>query len=121
MNIFITGASGFVGGAAVTALKAQHQIYAMARSKKSSEKVRALGATPVDCDLVTIKPSHLSSCECVIHCAAYAEEWGKEADFFVANVTGTKNLLAAAKAAGVRRFILLVRKRCSFTVKICST
>jgi nucleoside-diphosphate-sugar epimerase len=51
MKIFITGASGFEGGAAAKALaKDGHEIYAMARSEKSSAKIKSLGATPVTCE-----------------------------------------------------------------------
>jgi len=38
MRIFITGASGFVGGATAKALQQDHQVMAMARSQKSEEK-----------------------------------------------------------------------------------
>lgn len=107
MKIFITGASGFVGGHIATALKEQHSILAMARSEKSASKVRALGATPINCDLSSVTFSHLQGCDVVIHSAAFAEEWGSDAEFFSANVTGTANMLKAAKEAGVKRFIFI--------------
>lgn len=49
----------------------------------------------------------LKGCDAVIHCAAYVEPWGRFQDFYDVNVTGTKRLIEAAKAAGVKRFILI--------------
>ena len=45
MKIFITGASGFVGGAATRRLvEAGHAVRAMSRSPASDERLQALGA-----------------------------------------------------------------------------
>jgi nucleoside-diphosphate-sugar epimerase len=47
----------------------------------------------------------MRGCDVVFHAAAYVKETGTRDEFFEANVTGTKNVLAAARAAGVRRFV----------------
>ncbi|MBK8719573.1 MAG: NmrA family NAD(P)-binding protein, partial [Deltaproteobacteria bacterium] len=55
MQIFVTGASGFVGGAAVRRfVREGHRVRAMARSDRSAEAVAALGAEPVRCSLEAI-------------------------------------------------------------------
>ncbi|MBP6013670.1 MAG: NAD-dependent epimerase/dehydratase family protein [Alphaproteobacteria bacterium] len=105
MNIFLTGASGFVGGAYVKAHGKAHTITAMSRSEKSDAVIRALGATPVRSALGEVKPEHLMGIDAVIHCAAHVEEWGPWADYWRINVEGTKQLLAVAKQAGVKRFV----------------
>ncbi len=106
MHIFITGASGFVGGAATRALVAGgHKISAMSRSEKSDVAIRALGAEPVRCDLKSVAAEHLAGCEAVIHSAAFVETWGPKDAWYESNVLGTKAVLEAAKAAGVKRFI----------------
>jgi nucleoside-diphosphate-sugar epimerase len=106
MRIFITGASGFVGGAAARHLFAGgHQVAAMSRSERSDAAIRALGAEPVRCDLESIAAQHLAGCEAVIHCAAFVESWGPRDAWYRGNVLGTKAVLAAAEVAGVRRFV----------------
>lgn len=106
MNIFITGASGFVGGAAARALSARgHAVSAMSRSEKSDAIIRANGATPVRCDLDSIDAAHLAGIDVVVHSAAFVEAWGPEDAWYKANVLGTQAMLDAAKAADVKRFI----------------
>lgn len=106
MKVFITGASGFVGGATTRRLAAEgHEVAAMSRSESSDEKVRAAGASPVRCELSTVAADHMAGCEAVIHCAAFVEAWGPRDAWYKANVLGTKAVLEAARAAGVKRFI----------------
>lgn len=105
MNIFLTGASGFVGGAFVKAHGKAHTITAMSRSEKSDATIKALGATPVRSALGDITSDQLKGVDAVIHCAAHVEEWGPWEDYWRMNVEGTKQLLAAAKQAGVKRFV----------------
>lgn len=105
MKVFVTGGSGFVGGHVIERLAPEHSVLAMARSDRSAEKVKALGADPVRCDLESVGAEHLSGVDAVIHAAAFVEEWGSRDDFYSANVEGTTRLLDAAKAAKVGRFI----------------
>jgi nucleoside-diphosphate-sugar epimerase len=106
MQIFITGASGFVGGAAAKFFAAQgHNVIAMSRSGKSDAKIKAIGVAPVRCELGNVPADALKGCDVVIHAAAYVEDWGTKADFYKANVDGTKQLLQMAKAAAVKKFI----------------
>jgi nucleoside-diphosphate-sugar epimerase len=52
MHVFVTGASGYIGGVITEYLrKAGHTVSGLARSDESAEKVRKLGATPVAGDL----------------------------------------------------------------------
>lgn len=106
MKIFVTGASGFVGGAAVRRLVAAgHEVRAMSRSDKSDATIRALGAEPVRCSLDDVVAQHLAGAEVVIHAAAYVEPWGPPDAWDRANVGGTQRMLLAARRAGARRFI----------------
>ena len=48
MRIFVTGGSGYIGGAVIKELKARgHHVAALVRNDAASAKVRALGAEPV--------------------------------------------------------------------------
>lgn len=105
MQIFITGASGFVGGAFARHAGRHHMLAAMSRSEKSDAKIAALGATPIRCTLDNIEAEHLRGSQAVVHCAAHVEEWGPWSAYWRANVDGTRRMLKAAKAAGVRRFV----------------
>jgi nucleoside-diphosphate-sugar epimerase len=70
-----------------------------------SRSRRKLGAEPVRCDLLTLAPGQIPACDAVVHCAAWVEPWGTREDYWRANVEGTERVLAAAKAAGARRFV----------------
>lgn len=105
MNIFITGASGFVGGAFAKHAGGRHMLSAMSRSEKSDKKIAAFGATPVRSSLEDIPAARLAGCEAVVHCAAHVEEWGPWRDYWRANVEGTRRMLEAAKESSVRRFV----------------
>lgn len=106
MRIFVTGASGFVGGAATKRFVSDgHEVLAMSRSEKSGAAVRALGATPVRCDLESVTAEHISGADAVLHCAAFVEQWGPRDAWKRFNVDGTARMLKAAREAGANRFI----------------
>ncbi len=46
-----------------------------------------------------------AGCSAVVHAAGKFRFWGEREEFFAVNVTGTRNMLAAAQAAGVERFV----------------
>ena len=106
MHIFITGVSGFVGGATARALIADgHTVSAMSRSAKSDKIIEGLGAQPIRCDLETVSAEHLADTDVCIHSAAYVEAWGPKEAWHKGNVLGTQSVLAAASGAGVSRFV----------------
>lgn len=107
MRIFITGASGFIGGAIAMGLSDSHELRAMSRSTRSDEVIRALGATPVRCELGKVKPEQLVGCKVIIHCAAFVNQWGTRDEFWKTTVDGTAQILDAAKQAGTSRFIYI--------------
>lgn len=105
MNVFVTGASGFVGNAFVRASRERHNFKAMSRSEASDAAICAAGAEPVRCSLDDVTADYLRGCDAVVHCAAHVEDWGPWRDYWRYNVDATRRMLAAAKDAGVKRFV----------------
>lgn len=115
MRIFLAGATGVIGTHLIPLLvDAGHEVAGMTRSANKSEGLRALGATPVVCDVydadalreavVGFRPS------VVIHqLTDLPDDPARMAEFRAANNRirreGTRNLLAAARAADATRFI----------------
>lgn len=105
---FITGASGFVGGALTRSLIADGwSVRALARSDAAAAKVEALGAEAVRGDLDSANEIRQGAegCGLAFHCAALAAEWGRAEEFERANIAGTANALSGCAAAGVGRFV----------------
>ena len=105
---FVTGGSGFVGGALIERLRAESwDVRALARSDAAADKVRERGAQAVagDLDDVAALSAGAEGCEVCFHAAAKVEDWGDPADFERLNVRGTENVIAACRRAGVRRLV----------------
>lgn len=104
-KLFITGASGFVGGAIVRSLAGRFTLLALSRSEGSDSAIRAAGATPVRGELGAVAADAIAGSDAVIHCAAFVKQWGTREQFWAANVEGTRQLLQSARQAGAQRFI----------------
>lgn len=110
MNILITGASGFVGGALARQMAAEgHTVIGTGRNPGVAPRLMAAGVRYEVCDLNDTQRLNTlcAGAEVVYHCAALSAPWGKFEDFYNANVVGTANVLAACRRAGVRRLVHL--------------
>jgi nucleoside-diphosphate-sugar epimerase len=116
MRIFVAGATGVIGVRLVPLLvRAGHEVAGMTRSPDRAEALRALGAEPVVCDVFDADALR----EAVVSFAPVAiidqltdlpDDQRRIGEHAEANIRirreGTRNLLAAARAAGtVSRFL----------------
>jgi nucleoside-diphosphate-sugar epimerase len=82
-------------------------VRALARSDQAADRVRERGAEPVvgDLDDPESLRAGAGDCEVAFHSAAKVEDWGDPAEFERLNVRGTRNVIDACRAAGVRRLV----------------
>jgi nucleoside-diphosphate-sugar epimerase len=112
MRVFITGATGFVGGALTRALVAQGaEVHALVRPASSRSSLHDVPIHWHEGDITD--PESLSRflgrAEWVIHSAGQLGQAGLLEEVYQRlNVVGTRNVLAAAMASGVRPRVLHV-------------
>src|SRR5262245_7902852 len=107
-RVFVTGGSGFLGGALIKRLRKQGvEVVALARSASSSSAVESLGAVPCRASLSDTRAiaAAMRGCDTVFHVAAHFTEWDAYSTFYEANVAGTEHLLKAARDAAVPTFV----------------
>ncbi|WP_094462725.1 NAD-dependent epimerase/dehydratase family protein [Pannonibacter phragmitetus] len=104
----VTGGSGFVGGHLIRRLLSDGwRVLALGRSDKARAEIEALGAEPVEGDLLdrAALAGAMDGVEVVFHVAAHFKLWGPMSLFRRINVEGTRNVVEAAERAGVRRIV----------------
>src|SRR3954452_2144851 len=108
---FVTGGSGFIGSRLIQRLVDEGwRVRALARSAEADARVEALGAEAVrgDLDNGAALRGGAHGCAHLFHAAAHLGADGDWKAFERVNVQGTKNLLAAARDAEVKRFVHVV-------------
>ncbi len=109
MRALVTGATGFVGAAVARALiDAGWQVRVLVRNSSNRDNLRHLAVEPVAGDLgeVTELERALEGCAGLFHVAAdYRLGAGDPRPLYRTNVEGTRNILTAARAAGVPRVV----------------
>ena len=109
MNL-VTGATGLLGSHIVEQLLAAGQpVRALVRSTSDTRVLESLGPVELVRGDVT-DPDSLAEAhrgvETVYHAAAAVGDWGNWKNYFVpVSVGGTENMIAAARAAQVKRFL----------------
>jgi nucleoside-diphosphate-sugar epimerase len=100
VRVFVTGGSGFIGGALVRRLRLEgHEVSVLVRSPRAEALVAEAGAIPVSGDVSQPGPwqNEVSAGDAVVHAAAMVTDWGPRKEFFRVNVGGTRNVLDAMK------------------------
>jgi len=109
MNCFLTGASGFIGANLARQLAARgHAVKALVRADSDLRGLAGVEFEPVQGDLAqaAVLEKAMRGCDWCFHVAASYHLWLRDyAPMYAANVTGTRNILQAAAAAGCKRIV----------------
>lgn len=115
MKVFVAGASGAIGRPAVRQLvEAGHEVTGMTRSEERAAQIREAGAEAVVCDAFDAEGLReavaVARPEVVVHLlTALPQRYSLKDDYLAPTNRlrreGTRNLVAAAREAGVRRMV----------------
>lgn len=109
MRTFVTGGTGFIGGAVVRRLlEAGHEVRALVRPGADTQQLEGLPVEQAEGDLRDHDSLRkgIAGCEWVFHVGALYSYWGFEwDDFYQINVEGTRGVLEAARDEGVKRVV----------------
>ncbi|MBM2846412.1 MAG: Dihydroflavonol-4-reductase [Bacteroidetes bacterium] len=109
-SIFVTGATGFIGGNLVRQLlrRGEH-VHALCRASSDvsalhDQRVRIVHGEVTDPKAVE---EGMKGCDRVYHLAGYARNWAKDKQtYHNVNVRGTETVLEVARRLGVRRIVV---------------
>jgi uncharacterized protein YbjT (DUF2867 family) len=107
VTVLVTGGTGFVGPHVVHALRARDvAVRALVRDRRRGARLLAWGAELVEGDVTDPASLRAASAgaDAVVHLVAIIR--GARAEFERVMAQGTRNVVTAAKDAGVRRFVL---------------
>jgi uncharacterized protein YbjT (DUF2867 family) len=116
-TVLVTGANGFVGSHAIPALlDAGHGVLALVRDDEGAAEVlgrlsaaqrEGLEVRRGDVTRPDTLPAALAGADAVLHLAAIARDWDGGQSLRLVNTEGTRNVVAAMRAAGVDRLVHL--------------
>ncbi len=106
--ILVTGGTGFVGPKVVHELRArEHEVRCLVRDRRRASQLAAWGCELVESDVTD--PAGLrravAGCETVVHLVAIRQ--GRPEEFRRVMTDATRELVASAESAGVRRLVLM--------------
>ena len=111
MKVAITGGTGFVGRHLAGYLSsAGHEVVLVARGvdRRDESPRRLAGVKFFACGVgnVSALEGAFAECDCVAHCAGINRELGDQT-YQRVHIEGTRNVVNAAQAAGVKKILLL--------------
>lgn len=110
MKIFMTGATGFIGShLAIKLAEENHEVTVLVRDPSKGEEFTGKGIRVLTGDVFNteVLNSGMADCQWVFHLAAYTKPVAQDPELpYRTNVTGTLNVLEAAKAQSVQKVII---------------
>jgi 2-alkyl-3-oxoalkanoate reductase len=105
-SVLVTGGGGFLGSAIVRMAR-QRDWTVRSLARRSYPLLQALGVEQFQGDIAdpAIVSRASAGCDTVFHVAARTGLWGPYAEYHRTNVVGTRNVIAACRAHGVKRLI----------------
>src|SRR3954467_4793757 len=113
MRVFLTGATGFIGGAVARALRDRgDDVRALVRDPARATDLESIGVDVVQGDITQREAvaDALKGCDAAIHGAAVYEvgiKRSEHAQMYATNVEGTENVLRAALEGGTPRAVYI--------------
>ena len=109
LRVFLTGATGFVGGHVAKLYAAEGaSLRLLTRQNSRLDSLTGLHAETIQGDLRQVQSlrTALTGCDALVHVAADYRLWVRDPDeMYAANVTGTRELLKLAREVGVPRVV----------------
>ncbi len=109
MKVFVTGGTGFVGASVVRELLAGGaEVRVLARRNSDRRNLEGLNVEVIEGDLddVALLTRAMADCEWGFHVAAHYSLLRRDREaIYRANVEGTRHILQAARAAGIKRLV----------------
>ena len=108
MTVLVTGGTGFIGPKVVHALRARElPVRALVRERSRGRQLESWGAELAQGDVTDPESLRraVEGCEAVVHLVALMR--GSKAEYERVMTQGTRDLVEAARGAGVRRFVLM--------------
>lgn len=108
MKALVTGATGFLGShIAERLVQSGEDVRALVRRTSKTSFLESLGVEMVQGDVTEAESlaAAMSGVDVVYHAAAMVSDWGPWDEFRSVTINGTRNMLEAATAARVGRFL----------------
>ena len=108
MRVLVTGGNGLLGSHVIDGvLDRGDSVRALLLPVEPADRLLDAGAEICRGDLTDSESLNkaVKGIDVVLHCASRKGPWGPQRDYARVNVLGTRNLLVAARAAGVSRFM----------------